>query len=97
VRRLEFGDRAILSAPFVVRSRMGTEGAASAGDDDDSRNEIWMPLWNVPCGVDEIRSLLGEGRATLNGAPPAMVSTLRARWLSWASTAEFGASSVTVS
>jgi CRISPR-associated protein Csx17 len=67
VRRLEFGDRAILSAPFVVRSRMGTEGAASAGDDDDSRNEIWMPLWVVPCGVDELRSLLSEGRATLNG------------------------------
>lgn len=67
VRRLEFGDRAILSAPFAVRSRMGTEGAASAGDDDDSRNEIWMPLWAVPCGVDEVRSLLSEGRATLNG------------------------------
>ncbi|MBA2591818.1 MAG: type I-U CRISPR-associated protein Csx17 [Pseudomonadota bacterium] len=67
VRRLEFGDRAILSAPFVVRSRMGTEGAASAGDDDDSRNEIWMPLWTTPCGVDEVRSLLSEGRATLNG------------------------------
>ena len=67
VRRLEFGDRAILSAPFVVRSRMGTEGAASAEDDDDSRNEIWMPLWTAPCGVDEVRSLLSEGRATLNG------------------------------
>jgi CRISPR-associated protein Csx17 len=67
VRRLEFGDRAILSAPFVVRSRMGTEGAASEGDDDDSRNEIWMPLWAVPCGADEVRSLLSEGRATLNG------------------------------
>jgi CRISPR-associated protein Csx17 len=67
VRRLEFGDRAILSAPFVVRSRMGTEGAASAGDDDDSRNEIWMPLWAIPSKADEIRSLLSEGRATLNG------------------------------
>lgn len=67
VRRLEFGDRAILSAPFVVRGRVGTAGVASAGDDDDSRNEIWMPLWTVPCGVDEICSLLSEGRATLNG------------------------------
>ncbi|MGH8470376.1 MAG: type I-G CRISPR-associated protein Cas8g1/Csx17 [Gammaproteobacteria bacterium] len=67
VRRLEFGDRGILSAPFVVRSRMGTEGAASDGDDDDSRNEMWMPLWAAPCGVDEVRSLLSEGRATLNG------------------------------
>ncbi len=67
VRRLEFGDRAILSAPFVVRSRMGTEGAASPGDDNDSRNEMWMPLWAVPCGVEEILCLLSEGRATLNG------------------------------
>ena len=67
VRRLEFGDRAMLSAPFVVRSRMGTAGAASAGDDEDSRNEIWVPLWAVPCGVDEVRSLLSEGRATLDG------------------------------
>jgi CRISPR-associated protein Csx17 len=66
-RRLEFGDQAILSAPFVVRSRMGTEGAANAGDDDDSRNEIWMPLWTVACGLNEVRSLLSEGRATLNG------------------------------
>ena len=69
VRRLEFGDRASLSAPFVVRSRTGTEGAASARDDDDFRNEIWMPLWSVPCGLDEVRSLLNEGRATLNGRP----------------------------
>lgn len=67
VRRLEFGNRAILSAPFVVRSRMGTEGAASAGDDDDSRNEVWMPLWAASCSLDEVRSLLSEGRATLNG------------------------------
>lgn len=67
VRRLEFGDRAILSAPFVVRSRMGTEGAASTMDDSDSRNEIWMPLWATPCSLDEVRSLLSEGRATLNG------------------------------
>ncbi len=67
VRRLEFGDQAILSAPFVVRSRMGTEGAASAGDDDDSRNEIWMPLWTVRCSADEVCFLLSEGRATLNG------------------------------
>ncbi len=67
VRRLEFSDRAILSAPFVVRSRVGGEGSASSDDDDDSRNEIWMPLWAVPCGVDEIRSLLSEGRTTLNG------------------------------
>ena len=66
-RRLEHGDRAIPSAPFVVRSRMGTEGAASASDDEDSRNEMWMPLWAAPCTFDEIQSLLKEGRVTLSG------------------------------
>lgn len=67
VRRLESSDRAILSAPFVVRSRLASSGAASAGDDDDSRNELWLPLWAAPFGLDEVRCLLSEGRATLNG------------------------------
>ena len=39
-----------------------------AGDDDDSRNEIMdAAVEPAPCGVDEVRCLLSEGRATLNG------------------------------
>ncbi len=52
----------------MVRSRLATEGTASAGvDDDDSRHELWVPLWASPIGVEEVRSLLSEGRATVNG------------------------------
>lgn len=66
-RRLESGDPSILSAPFTVRSRAGTVGSASAGDDGDARGEIWMPLWSGPFSIDELRALLTEGRAALNG------------------------------
>jgi CRISPR-associated protein Csx17 len=66
-RRLESGDPAILVAPFTVRSRAGTVGAASANDDGDARGEIWMPLWSTPFSIDELRCLLAEGRAALNG------------------------------
>lgn len=64
-RRLESGDSSAVSAPFVVHSRVGTSGASAVGDDDDSRNEAWMPLWSNPFGLSELQSLLGEGRATV--------------------------------
>jgi len=68
-RKLESGDPAILAAPFTVRSRAGTAGSASAVDDEDARGEIWMPLWSTPFSIDELRCLLSEGRAALNGKP----------------------------
>ena len=68
-RRLESVDPAILAAPFTVRSRAGTVGSAGANDDGDARGEIWMPLWKAPCSLDELRCVLTEGRAALNGRP----------------------------
>lgn len=66
-RRLESADPAVMVAPFTVRSRAGTTGSASAADDGDARGEIWMPLWSTPFGIHELRCLLTEGRAALNG------------------------------
>jgi len=68
-RKLESGDPAVLAAPFTVRSRAGMAGSASADDDDDARGEIWMPLWTAPFSIDELHSLLSEGRTALNGKP----------------------------
>lgn len=68
-RKLESGDPAILAAPFTVRSRAGTVGSASAADDGDARGEVWMPLWSAPFSIDELRCLVTEGRAALNGKP----------------------------
>jgi CRISPR-associated protein Csx17 len=65
VRRLESGTRAVLSAPFTVRTRAATVGSAAACDDADARGEIWMPLWAKPVTIDELTVLFGEGRAAL--------------------------------
>ncbi|MEW5707616.1 type I-G CRISPR-associated protein Cas8g1/Csx17 [Pelomicrobium sp. G1] len=68
-RRLESNSAAVLSAPFTVRSRLATEGAAASGDDTDARGEIWMPLWSSPFGIEEVLSLFAEGRAALGTRP----------------------------
>lgn len=65
VRRLESSSAAILSAPFTVRSRLSTEGAAAGSDDGDARGEIWMPLWSDFFTIEEVTALFGEGRAAL--------------------------------
>lgn len=68
-RRLESNSAAVLSAPFTVRSRLSTEGAAAMSDDQDARGEIWMPLWRLPLGLEEARALFTEGRAALGARP----------------------------
>lgn len=68
-RRLEFGDPGMLSAPFTVASRVSGVGSANLRDESEklTNGEIWMPLWSAPASFDEIRCLLTEGRAALNG------------------------------
>lgn len=68
-RKLECGDPALLVAPFTVRSRAGTAGAAASGDDGDARGEIWMPLWSSPLAASELCGLLAEGRAAVSNRP----------------------------
>lgn len=68
-RRLESNSGAVLVAPFTVRSRLATEGAAASGDDPDSRGELWMPLWKRFFGTEEVLALFTEGRAALGTRP----------------------------
>src|SRR5690606_15671990 len=68
-RRLEASSGAVLTAPFTVRSRLATEGAAASGDDTDARGELWMPLWGRPFSVEEVLALFAEGRAALGTRP----------------------------
>lgn len=67
VRRLEAVTGSTLSAPFAVFERLGVSGATSADDDGDSRRELWMPLWGNPMSLQELASLLAEGRAAVHG------------------------------
>jgi len=52
------------TAAFPFSANSSSVGFASAGV-DDTRGELWLPLWGRPCSVRELKSLLGEGRAEL--------------------------------
>src|SRR5690606_18244157 len=65
-RRLESGDASALSYPFTVRTTGSSDGSTAPGDEGAARAEIWMPLWDRPTSLDELRALLSEGRVTLN-------------------------------
>lgn len=69
-RRLESGRGGTMAFPFSVRSAM--VGYASASS-EDSRDELWLPLWSAPAGLREVRHLFAEGRAkvpTRRGSKP---------------------------
>lgn len=67
-RRLSatLGDRAIF--PFTVNSVAVGYGSATASEEtsEGSRAELWLPLWEKPAGLPEVRQLFAEGRAQLN-------------------------------
>lgn len=66
-RRLESNQQAGLSYPFTVyQANVGSGGMAQAdAGSGKSRGEIWLPLWQNPAHIAELRKLLSEGRATV--------------------------------
>lgn len=66
-RRQGVASTAILASPFTVRPR--SIGYGSASKQDEARAEVWTPLWNRPVGYPELRALLREGRASVQGRP----------------------------
>jgi len=67
VKRLEGTSPGQLVYPFCVQSSGAGYGSAADADENESRCEIWMPLWNAPASFDEIKNLFGEGRAWVKG------------------------------
>jgi CRISPR-associated protein Csx17 len=61
--RLGVGTRSIMSVPFMVRP------SALDSDDgnEDSRGELWAPLWERPVAWPELRRHLAEGRLQWSG------------------------------
>jgi CRISPR-associated protein Csx17 len=53
--------------PFTVYG--SPDGSASGADGEESRGEIWVPVWTRPYTLAEIRQLFGEARASWNGHP----------------------------
>jgi CRISPR-associated protein Csx17 len=53
--------------PFTVRVTPAGFASGATSDSDNSRGEMWLPLWRYPATLDELRLLFGEGRADLAG------------------------------
>lgn len=68
-RRQGVAYRSFLCSPFTVRVAPVGYGSASAEDRGAARAEIWAPVWERPTSFSEIRALLREGRAALDGKP----------------------------
>jgi CRISPR-associated protein Csx17 len=63
VKRLEAGTPGALSYPFSVRQSGVGYGSASQADESSARAELWLPLWQTPTSLAELRALMAEGRA----------------------------------
>ncbi len=68
-RRLEGRGASYLSYPFTVRATGAGSGSSATSDESSARAEIWLPLWEQPATLDEIRAMLSEGRVTLGRRP----------------------------
>ena len=66
-RRQGIAYGSFLCSPFTVRSI--TVGYGSASRADEARAEVWTPLWGRPVRYSELRVLLREGRASIQGRP----------------------------
>ena len=64
-RQLPTSEHGSLSAPFTVRAVAAGYGGAADGDAASARAELWMPLWEVPTGLPQLKVLFTEGRISL--------------------------------
>jgi CRISPR-associated protein Csx17 len=69
VKRLESPDRGALVYPFCVRQAAVGYASAAGADEVEARCEMWMPLWNEPTTLAELRAVFSEGRAQVRGRP----------------------------
>jgi CRISPR-associated protein Csx17 len=69
VKRLEGVGPGQLIYPFCVQPSGSGYGSATQGDESETRCEIWMPLWFQPSGIDEVQTLMSEGRAWVGRRP----------------------------
>ena len=64
VRRLDSVEYGKAAFPFhVATSAVGYgSSAASDGERENNRAELWLPCWSSPTGLHELEALFGEGR-----------------------------------
>lgn len=64
-RRLAADSKGRAAAPFTVDRT--TAGYASASADERDRGELWLPLWERPTPLGELRRFFAEARADWRG------------------------------
>ena len=69
VKRLESADDGALVYPFCVRQAGVGYASAAEADEVEARCEMWMPLWDKPTTLAELRAIFSEGRAQVRGCP----------------------------
>ena len=67
VRRFGVAESGRPVFPFTVRPVAAGFDSRSSKDESESRGELWLPIWDRPTGVGELRQLFGEGRASVSG------------------------------
>lgn len=65
-RRLENATSGSLVYPFSVRAVGADYASSDASDEDGTRHELWLPLWEAGTRRDELARLFGEGRADVH-------------------------------
>lgn len=69
-RRFESCAPSVMAFPFHARAAAGLNGVTDS-DEDDSRDELWLPLWAAPASLRELHQLFAEGRATVGSGDAA--------------------------
>ena len=67
VKRLESANVGSLVYPFCVRQAGVGYASAASADEKDARCEMWLPIWDKPTTLPELRATFGEGRAQVGG------------------------------
>jgi CRISPR-associated protein Csx17 len=66
-RRLGITGGSKSSFPFTMNpAPLGVE-TLNESDGSQSKGELWLPLWERPASIGELKQLFAEGRADLNG------------------------------
>jgi CRISPR-associated protein Csx17 len=67
VARRNQHDAGRAAMPFTVA--YSPDGAISGAAGEESRGEVWAPVWSSPCMLAEISQLFSEARASWRGRP----------------------------
>ena len=62
VKRMGKTGPGVLAYPFTVRQVGVGYASATQRDEQDSRAELWLPLWKRPCSLMELKALFSEGK-----------------------------------